>query len=840
MRWTLTRFTLFLAAALTVWLWPSIFGGKVLLPLDILATDPFLEADHDASIHNALIADVLVENYAWKRFQRSALAAGELPLWNPHTFCGHPLYATGQASTFYPFNLIFMIVPLPYAYVVFIWLHLLLGGVFTFLFIRRVGVGGFGASVGGVIFAMSGFFAVRFIWPMLLGSAIWLPLMLLWIDATARPRAIRDKLRGVGLGALLFAQPILAGFFEIAFYAFVACGMYTVYHAIRLKKRSCGVFLVKVASVTLLAVLIASPQLLPFFEVMGRNIRAGQGDYAQATAAALEGRELINLVVPDAWGNPARHEGFNLTERAYEPIRTRDRADFQFFGDVSVGKNYVSLGCYFGVLSVLWAAMSFGVGDRECWFFRVLFAVAILFALGTPVYRIFYHLVPGAEQVRTPYRWMYLATFAGCYLAAVGAQRWFNRFESAATSATRIASLAGVGLAMLGVVAVVVLLYVPGPLERWAERFLADNPRARSTFNAPAELAGLQWINAARLSGLLLIATVCTGLAYARRWSVRGRFVCSLSAMTLLAFDLGQATYGFNTHGDPAVLDRTPTILQDIQAEPGPFRIARYGPRDVLPPNLPTLYGLQDVGGYDSIVLSDYAAFIGAIEYPKLLPYNKVTGFERKASLDSPLLPLLNIRYLLATRSLKHPDWRRVGREGKALVYRVRREKELPRAFFVEKVESVASLDDALQRLKSGEIDVTETAIVETTPETAAALVDPPNNDPIQRAIVTKYGNSSVQIETDATRRSLLVLCDAFYSGWRAYVDGNRADVLCTNGIFRGVSVPAGRHVVVFRFQPPSFRIGVALCAVVLATLAVVAVARCVRRREGSASPDPT
>ena len=61
-RWTLARFALFLAAALTVWLWPSILGGKALLPFDILAVDPLLGPGRDATVHNELIADVLVEN----------------------------------------------------------------------------------------------------------------------------------------------------------------------------------------------------------------------------------------------------------------------------------------------------------------------------------------------------------------------------------------------------------------------------------------------------------------------------------------------------------------------------------------------------------------------------------------------------------------------------------------------------------------------------------------------------------------------------------------------------------------------------------------------------------
>ena len=118
--WNLPRFALLLAIILTAWMWPSIIGGKVLLPLDLLShAQPNADSQDVPSAHNTLVDDMLYENYIWKTLLRRCAAQGELPLWNPNAFCGHPLYATGQASTFYPFNLIFLLVPLSYAYVIY-------------------------------------------------------------------------------------------------------------------------------------------------------------------------------------------------------------------------------------------------------------------------------------------------------------------------------------------------------------------------------------------------------------------------------------------------------------------------------------------------------------------------------------------------------------------------------------------------------------------------------------------------------------------------------------------------------------------------------------------------
>ena len=64
--------------------------------------------------------------------------------------------------------------------------------------------------------------------------------------------------------------------------------------------------------------------------------------------------------------------------------------------------------------------------------------------------------------------------------------------------------------------------------------------------------------------------------------------------------------------------------------------------------------------------------------------------------------------------------------------------------------------------------------------------------------------------------RSLLVVSDSYYPGWRAAVDGRPAPLLRTNVLLRGVPVPAGRHQVRLWFDPLSVRLGFALSALAL------------------------
>jgi hypothetical protein len=55
---------------------------------------------------------------------------------------------------------------------------------------------------------------------------------------------------------------------------------------------------------------------------------------------------------------------------------------------------------------------------------------------------------------------------------------------------------------------------------------------------------------------------------------------------------------------------------------------------------------------------------------------------------------------------------------------------------------------------------------------------------------------------------SLAILSDAYYPGWKVFVDGKERRIVRANHGLRGVKVKPGDHVVEFLYQPWSFRIG--------------------------------
>jgi len=94
--------------------------------------------------------------------------------------------------------------------------------------------------------------------------------------------------------------------------------------------------------------------------------------------------------------------------------------------------------------------------------------------------------------------------------------------------------------------------------------------------------------------------------------------------------------------------------------------------------------------------------------------------------------------------------------------------------------------------------------------------------------VVRRLPNEMV-VEADLPAAGVLVAGDPYYSGWRAYVDGQRVRIRAYDGVTRAVPVAAGHHRVEFRFRPVSVYLGAAMSA--LGLLLVVVVVKASRMR---------
>jgi len=68
---------------------------------------------------------------------------------------------------------------------------------------------------------------------------------------------------------------------------------------------------------------------------------------------------------------------------------------------------------------------------------------------------------------------------------------------------------------------------------------------------------------------------------------------------------------------------------------------------------------------------------------------------------------------------------------------------------------------------------------------------------------------NEVRVRVDTPQSAVLILLDAYEKGWTATLEsGVDLPILRANALVRAVVVPAGAHVVTFRYETPLLRAG--------------------------------
>ncbi len=84
-----------------------------------------------------------------------------------------------------------------------------------------------------------------------------------------------------------------------------------------------------------------------------------------------------------------------------------------------------------------------------------------------------------------------------------------------------------------------------------------------------------------------------------------------------------------------------------------------------------------------------------------------------------------------------------------------------------------------------------------------------PNYDSTSSIKLTKYDPMQLDYESNTSSEQFAVFSDIYYNkGWNAYIDGQKADYIRTNYLLRGMKIPAGKHTIVFKFEPEGYILG--------------------------------
>ncbi len=847
---------------------PVTLGAHTLLPTDnLIDFEPWSNVAAEFGLvrpfspGNELLSDLILENFVWKQFIKQAIEAGEIPLWNPYIFAGAPFLATGQHSALYPFSVIFYVLPLAKAFGWFALSQYFLAGLTAYLFLRVLGTGRIGALVGGVIYQLNLFMIVSAVFPMIIAGAVWLPLLLAAVELIIRQQPALGgqpaSLPWMSLGALALGLTLLAGHPEVVVYSLLISAAYSGWRlapfVIAALLRRARWWSVLRPTIFLLAMValglgVGAVQFVPLFDLLPDNFRAGSASFAQVRGWGFSWRRLLTFTVPNFYGNPSHHSYFDLFTWRITPVSVNVAGEPIQKIDWGI-KNYVEAGAYVGILPLFLAAIAIWsylrrvvrrtegavAASPSIPFFGLLAGFSLAFIFGTPLYALIYYL-PGLNQLHSPFRWVWPLSLCVSVLAGWGVRFLQQRRLEGSGSAERVVRLLsglvfwGGGLLFAGVLLARAIYATIAP---FVERALADLALASGAFSNARMFFSYEalWV---ALAGLLLIATGIVLRASRSdlmlpQWAGR-RPLWEALTVALIAIDLLIAGAGFNPTSNTKILEHEPGVVSFLKSDESEWRFTTYDPdgRKPLNANSGWMFNLQDVRGYDSIIPRQYAEYMELIQPQTELQFNRIAPLTNPQALDSPLLDLLNVKYIVTESEIDSTKFSLVYDE-EVRVYR--NEGVLPRAFVLP-TECALAVDDFGTAVQ--DFDPRNYVLLEPA---EAALADIQTRTPPAPAAcqavpvaVTHAGINTVVVDAQVERRSFLILADSYTKDWLAFVrpfaTGEEAEtrlpLLRANSNFRAVPLEIGAHTIRFRYSPDSFKLGGFISAMAAMSLVLV------------------
>ncbi|MCY3831578.1 MAG: oligosaccharide flippase family protein [Chloroflexi bacterium] len=820
-------------------------GGRTLLPAENLFQDlpysAYREVARAPAIpHNVLLSDMVLQNLQWKSFIRAQIAQGEIPLWNPHLFAGAPFFAAGQHSALYPLSVIYYVLPLSAAYGWFILLNLWLAGLFLAGFMRALGVGRAGACLAGIVYQLSGFLIASVVFPMIVAAAVWLPLILWMIENILRGRSLwifrGTALLWVLIGAIALGCNILAGHIELTIYTLLIAGYFAAFRLLwefgrRWREAGAPPLTWALSKALWLVALVAlgiglsALQLIPLYEFVQSNWRAERASLETVLSYAHPPQNMAQFLLPHFHGSPAHHHYVDAFsgELIADLTKTADLPrDYIFWGV----KNFVESALYLGILPLFLALYGLATGLRRAGFavytviFGLLSILALSFMFGAQTYSLIFHL-PGMNQLNSPFRWVFALTLAIAALAGIGLDRLSAR-GGRQRGGLRAASLVGLLLVVAGLAACLGAAFVFAnfaDFEPLFNRLVRDWDEAWRAFSDGRMFFSYQLPQFLTLGALLIVS----GVVFL--WAARSRSSLPAAlALCLTVIDLLIASYDFNPASDPLLLDFKPPAIEFLQGQPGRFRVTSLeqpGEVHMLVPNVGMRYGLDEIGGYDSIIPAGYVETMRSLQPQYMLDHNQIAplytdeirspaGYQRV--LQSDLLSLLNVRYVLTEPDFEMylPGWKDVFRQEVAIW---ENEAVMPRAFLVDK----ADWDPRWLAEYGGGFRFAELGIL------AGGLHIPR----YQPAAVSRDSGREKFIDVSAAGDSWLVVSESYMPGWHAFArpfgSGEDAEfglaVRLVLANLQGVELPAGDWTVRLIYSPASVQLGMFASSISVAVI---------------------
>ena len=699
----------------------------------------------------------------YKEYLADAVRHGRLPLWNPHVALGRPFLADVDSVMFYPPNAAYFFLEVHLAAALGIGLHLLLGLYGTLKLARALGISPAASWAAAFVFMSSAPIVGSFSAGLInYGAALcYIPLVL---HLLLRLQADRSVRRVAVLGLLLGFQ-ILAGHPQVTWLTCFAALPLLVGR--RLGRpivpalKALGLDLVALGVAVLAAAALAAVALLPLGELAGQSNRHAPS-LAFAGSFAMSALGWLTLASPNDPHVPVMPNG-------------------QLYAGIVV---FLAAPCAW----LHWRQPNVRA-------LVLMLACAALLAAGdaTPVFRVFYHLIPGLAHFRIPARATVIMTLPLILAAAM--------FFSTAQSRRSLVLLFVASIAALAMA--------------WTNARQIAMAGGPEHFACARSFALRQGVLVFFAAGLLVL------------WWQRGRLrlrgvamVLAASLAVLTVLDLGGATAKLRAENREVPTDAAEARVGRALHAQGLFTADGAPPRlavgRLVMENSGMRRGWSTFTGYSSMMLGRVWEYIHA-------------GIGLPVPTEQVVYPTGEIlkRGPFAYDSMAL----RVGLDPSTNRLMVRDIPD-PRAYLAPAALRVRDHHEATRRMRDGhpfhQIALVEQAlpaeIPASVPDEAIAIMG--------HADITRFEPERVTLRVESPRAAILVLAEPWFPHWEARVAGQPAECFPANAWMRAVLVPAGTSEVVFTYRSPYLVLGAGISLATLVLLLLLSLRPSAKSRQ--------
>ncbi len=743
----------------------TLLFGKIPFPGDLLLTQyaPWRHQSYGGYVAGAVPSkdqyfDVIRELYPWKTQVISQLKSGKVPLWNPYNFSGSPLLANYQSQVFYPFTVLYFLLPQITAWTIMVILQPVLGSVFLYFFATEIGLSSAAAIFSALLFNFSGFSNVWMEFTTVWHTILWLPLLLYLIERGVKQNKLYIWQQALFIFGLFSA--ITAGHPQDFINSFLLLLVYTFLRARHLAKWP-------LLFIFIIPFFLAAPQLFPTVELFRNSARVAHDYQGIIQHMLVQWWQVPLVAVQELFGNPA----------------TKSTMTGDYVGKtLSVG----IVGLFFAVEALF--------AKHRSWhktFFAAAGIAILLVTVRTPLSELLYRYPWPVLSTGTPTRNLFILALSLSMLAGFGydAVRQTRQFPSKT-------------FITIGVVLFVLWLFVfiHPSISGLTYTLTAVSTMKRAMIIATGLFAGLSLIIlVSRYKNILLWMSIPLAAAELFYGFIKfNPFVPALfvypqnKLITYLQKNTGiDRFWGYGTAGVEANFATQEYIYSPDGTDPLNLRWYNQFIQSSREGNIAVTFNRTTRS--DAQILPGYGQ--------KDLPSNEF----RLRIMDA-----LGVKYIIDRSENPKDDttfpvdrFKTVWHEDDWTVYE--NVKAAPRFFLTSDVRYYNTTRDFEVQFFSGTFIPDHTVLLQNKDAINTVF----RSHPADTVTLGKYTPNDIVFLVNSANPQLLFLNDTYDQGWKATVNTDPVTLYKANYAFRAIAVPAGSSRITLTYKPLSFTAGV-------------------------------